>query len=217
MTGTTYNNSHWESRVQQYLASDWSHQPSPFALFAMEYFPANAVILELGAGAGQDGLWFAKNGAEVTITDATSKGFDEINKRAKSMGARNITIVQIDVSTLLPFEDNSFDVVYAQQVLHYFDDSLTHKIMAEIARVLRPGGIIAALVNSIEDPEYRAAKSRDGSLIDVDGLVKRFFSTTSFEPFTKRFKQLVLDNHGTTAKDQLKGVANLIRFIGRKA
>jgi ubiquinone/menaquinone biosynthesis C-methylase UbiE len=71
---------------------------------------------------------------------------------------------QLDVSQPLPFPDSSFDVVFAELLLHYFPDTIMQQIMTEISRVLKPGGILACMMNSTKDPEYDEAK------LDSDGL-----------------------------------------------
>ncbi|TIR45326.1 MAG: methyltransferase domain-containing protein, partial [Mesorhizobium sp.] len=54
-----------------------------------------------------------------------------------------ITIEQAD-ATALPFEDNVFDRALALLVLHFVPE--TGKAMAEMRRVTRPGGVVAAVV-----------------------------------------------------------------------
>src|SRR5690606_1970352 len=52
--------------------------------------------------------------------------------------ARNLCVVQ-GSATALPFADASFDVVYSFKVLAHIED--IHTAMAEVSRVLRPGGV----------------------------------------------------------------------------
>ncbi|RWF80788.1 class I SAM-dependent methyltransferase [Mesorhizobium sp.] len=56
---------------------------------------------------------------------------------------RRITIEQAD-ATALPFEDNAFDRALALLVLHFVPE--TGKAVAEMRRVTRPGGVVAAVV-----------------------------------------------------------------------
>ena len=59
----------------------------------------------------------------------------------------------------LPFEDASFDAVMVNQVLHHLPDSpeggrpLLRRVLAELARVLRPGGV--AIVNTCSHEQIR--------------------------------------------------------------
>jgi len=56
----------------------------------------------------------------------------------------------IDVSTGLPFPDESFDVVYHSHLLEHIPQAAAGALMAECSRVLKPGGIIRILVPDLE-------------------------------------------------------------------
>jgi SAM-dependent methyltransferase len=63
--------------------------------------------------------------------------------------------VRVGVGEHLPFDDNAFDVVLAQLVVQLMDDRATG--VREMARVARPGGVVAALVwDSTTMPLLRA-------------------------------------------------------------
>lgn len=62
--------------------------------------------------------------------------------------------MELDVSKPLPFEENTFDVIYAHLSLHYFSKEQTNAILSEIQRVIKRGGIFATLLNTKMDPEY---------------------------------------------------------------
>jgi len=89
-------------------------------------------------------------------------------------------------------------------------------IINEINRVLRPGGIVACMVNTTSDPEYQAAKVDDSGLLIVDGLTKRFFTPEIFSTFVSNFAPLLIDAEGKTPKDDAVSNSGMIRFIGRK-
>lgn len=208
----TYSIKHWSRRIPEYLASDWAKGPTPFAKLARKYFPKDGCVLELGAGAGQDGLWFAKEGFKTTISDAIDIGFPAIKYRAHSLNL-DIDIIRLDVTQPFDFANETFDAVYAQLSLHYFDDEVLEEIMQEISRILKPGGIFACMMNSTKDPEYNETQS---DLIKVGDLTKRYFTKASFTPFVRRFKPLVFDEKGQTPKDDMVNNSGMVEFIGAK-
>lgn len=210
MSSNDYNPAHWKKKLPKYLAEEWSNSPSPFVQIAEKYFEPNSKVLELGTGAGQDGLWLESHGFDVILTDADDVAFDEISKRSK-VGTKPILV---DITKSFPFEEGSFDAVYAQLVLHYFDDEMMHKIISEIKRVLKPGGILACMVNSTSDPEHDENLEDESGLINVDGLIKRYFSVGSFSPFVKDFEPLLFDDQGRTPKDDAVNTSGMIQFIG---
>lgn len=122
----------------------------------------------------------------------------------------------VDIRQPLPFQENSFDVVYAHLSLHYFDQSTTERIFDDIKRIPKPNGVLAYFTNSTSDPEYDTGKKLEEGYYDVEGEPKRYFNVETARRFAKDFSPLLLDNNGETYKDSAKGVHNLIRFIGRK-
>lgn len=89
-------------------------------------------ILEIGCGCGETSVYFAKCGANVVATDI-SQGMVDLAFRVADFN--NVTIEGQSCSAdALPFEDNSFDIVYAANVLHHVD---IDKTLKEIKRVLK--------------------------------------------------------------------------------
>ncbi len=206
-----FNRQYWDKKIQGYQEEAWSHQPTPFARTVARYLPDHAEILELGTGAGQDAVWFLSQGHNVTATDATEAAFDAIRGQAPT-----VQLQTLDITNPLPFPNESFDAVYAHLVLHYFDDHTTQVIYAEIRRVLKPGGLVAVLVNSDKDPEFDSTHADKAGITQVKGISKRFFSVASLRPYTAAFDQLLLDDEGSSVKDDAKNTFGLIRFIGKK-
>ena len=99
-------------------------------------------LLEIGCGAGIDLVRFARQGANVTGID--------LSKIAIDLAGRNFTQNGLNAGLFvmngecMEFPDNSFDVVYAHGVLQYTAD--TEKMVAEIHRVLKPGGAAIMMV-----------------------------------------------------------------------
>ncbi len=206
-----YPKEHWRNKVSQYGSKDWANKISPFAEDFAKHLAPGVTILELGTGAGQDSLGFEDAGFVVTATDGGEAILQSIEERSNG----RITTQVVDLYESFPFEDDSFDAVYSQLVLHYFDDEQMQSIMHEIARVLRPGGYMAMMVNSVADPEYTANEpDRHPDMRTVNGVWKRYFSVESLKPFLPQFDEIVLDNAGIAPKDAEKGIESMIRFIG---
>lgn len=88
-------------------------------------------LLDVGCGDGRIGKRFADLGYTVHGLDTAPENV----QRARELG---IAAVEGDAADPLPFEDASFDVVFAGEIIeHLFD---TGAFLAELSRVLRPGG-----------------------------------------------------------------------------
>ncbi len=200
---------YWVKKHTKYSSEDWISKPTLFATQIVSYLPKSGTILDLGAGQGQDSKYLASLGYQVTATDLSQFALDKIVEPT-------IHKLQIDFSNPLPFEPASFDVVYNHLGTGYFDHSRTKDLFNEIKTILKPGGILAALFNSTDDPETQTGERIEEDYYLVDGIKKRFLSIETARDLVPSFEILLLDNQGTTYKDEAKGVHNLIRLVAKK-
>jgi SAM-dependent methyltransferase len=97
-------------------------------------------VLEVGCGWGELAEWIARETrAEVVAIDLSPH-------MVQLARERGVAASVADVQTL-PFADGAFDVVVAAWMLYHVPDLA--RGLAEIARVLRPGGRLVAATNSI--------------------------------------------------------------------
>jgi SAM-dependent methyltransferase len=100
--------------------------------------------LDVGAGRGIASYALARDGFCVTALEPNPSalvGAAAIRGLAADGGV-TINVCE-QFSERLPFESNSFDVVFARAVLHHISD--LKSVCAEFLRVLKPGGILLAV------------------------------------------------------------------------
>jgi SAM-dependent methyltransferase len=117
-------------------------------------------ILEPGAGNGIASFALAKNGWLVTALEpdeSTEVGAGAIREIAEDTGLP-ISVVQ-EFGEKLPFEDESFDAIHARQVLHHASD--LELMVRELARVLRPGGLLLSTREHVADDEQQLIAFRN--------------------------------------------------------
>jgi len=103
-------------------------------------------VLDLGSGTGYPALLGAQTvgpGGSVTGIDLAEQMLEVARRKAISLGLSNVAFRTGDV-TALPFDANSFDAVTSRFCLMFLPE--IPKAAAEIARVLKPGGWVAAAV-----------------------------------------------------------------------
>ena len=107
-------------------------------------------VLDLGCGFGRHAFEAYRRGAHVVAVDRSADEVAQVTSMFRAMAAEGEApagtigrAVRADLLSL-PFPDASFDVVMASEVLEHIPaDEIA---MAEIARVVRPGGRVAVTV-----------------------------------------------------------------------
>jgi ubiquinone/menaquinone biosynthesis C-methylase UbiE len=97
---------------------------------------AGSRLLEIGCGMGSDLLQFARGGAKCTGIDLTPRSIEITRHRFELYGERGDFV--LSDGERLPFNNEAFDVVYSNGVLHHTPD--TAGAIREVHRVLAPGG-----------------------------------------------------------------------------
>jgi ubiquinone/menaquinone biosynthesis C-methylase UbiE len=119
--------------------------------------------LEIGAGTGYFTLNLLRQRVigEATATDISRGMLERLGATARSLGL-SVTTVRCNAEEL-PFDDESFDIVYGHAVLHHLPHP--EAAMAEFGRVLVPGGTLAFMGEpSYAGDRLAAIPKRLGSL-----------------------------------------------------
>lgn len=143
MTSVVEND--YDSFAEAYVAHTENNLVNAYyarpAMLALAGEVAGRRILDAGCGAGALSAALVQRGAAVTGVDA-SAGMLTLARRRLGADAE---LRLADLSGPLPFDDGAFDDVVASLVLHYLED--WGPALAEIRRVLRPGGRLIASVD----------------------------------------------------------------------
>lgn len=120
-------------------------------------------VLDIGAGQGALSLRLKDAGARVSACDVVPEQFD----------APGVEFRALDSDGRLPFDNASFDAALAIEVLEHIDGH--DRFFEEVARVLKPGGIVM-----FTTPNILSLKSRLRFL-----FTGFFYSFGPLEPFTR--------------------------------
>ena len=141
-----------------------------------EYLPRDGAglrAIDVGCGTGHHVKDLAARGLDVTGIDGSAEMLEEARRSNPST-----QLHQADVAAL-PFSDESFDLALCVEVLRYLPDPST--CIAEMARVLRPGGICLATAAPLFSINGYALVNRLAVHAPIGDLVrlKQFFTTPS--------------------------------------
>lgn len=106
--------------------------------------------LDVATGAGHTAAVFAPHVARIVASDLTPEMLEQAKKLAGEKGLSNMETAIADAEAL-PFPDMSFDLVTCRIAPHHFPS--IEKFLAEVHRVLKPGGTFALVDNVSPDAE----------------------------------------------------------------
>ncbi|MBS4728133.1 class I SAM-dependent methyltransferase [Mycobacterium sp. SM1] len=170
---------HWQ---QTYAAHPclYGEEPSAAAKYALQLFRSRGTttVLELGGGHGRDALFFARNGLAVQVTDFSTTALGQLTTTAAAQGlCDRITAIQHDVRAPLPVGDASIDAVFAHMLLCMaLSTSTIRAVVADVRRVLRPGGVFVYTARHTGDAHYRAGISHGDDIYEHGGFAVHYFS-----------------------------------------
>jgi len=140
----------WRSWVSKKVGSTWTR------------------MLDLGGGTGASTVGFARKNHTIVCLD--------ISRDALLSGKKTYSKVQrmhyvLGDATVLPFQDEVFDIVHCEAALHHFPDR--NRALEEVKRILKPGGKFLAWEPGLTNPFAMPAR--------------KFFRTTVHDESEKPF------------------------------
>jgi ubiquinone/menaquinone biosynthesis C-methylase UbiE len=98
-------------------------------------------VLDAGSGVGGPALRLAQHyGCRVTGLELVESSVEFARNRVADAGMQERVAFQSGDATAMPFEDNTFSVVWSQDAWCHIDDRKT--LLDECARVIDPGGTL---------------------------------------------------------------------------
>ncbi|MBR2806007.1 MAG: class I SAM-dependent methyltransferase [Oscillospiraceae bacterium] len=137
-------------------------------------------VLECACGTGYMSAKLAEKCRNLTATDYSDGMVKQAYKRCSMLP--NVTVKKEDI-TALEFEDSSFDVVIAANVIHLLDDP--DKALSEMQRVCREGGTL--IIPTYVNKEKTGKNSKLSNVFDAAGAdFKQQFTFRSYCDFFRK-------------------------------
>lgn len=162
-------------------------------------------ILEIACGTGRATEMVAKSFTKNHLT-ATDLSHAYLVKAREKLNLDNVDFMQAAAEEL-PFKDETYDIVYSVFLFHEIPEEVREKAVAEMKRVLKPGGTLIILdsIQVDDEPRYHEALRR--------------FPIDYHEPFYKSYTQWPLEkalaDHGFQSVESKRGFFSKIAW-GKK-
>ena len=144
-------------------------------------------VLDFGAGVGTSVPYMRRYmpGAKVSCLDVSEKSLAV----GRTRFGQDAEFVQFD-GTTIPFDDSSFDVVFAACVFHHIDHGLHVGLLRELHRVLAPGGTAMIYEHNPYNPLTRHAVNtcpfdKNARLITASSMRRRFSAAGFAKPVAR--------------------------------
>jgi SAM-dependent methyltransferase len=144
------------------IPTDRIAPPSQFAAFVLQEAPQAGLVVEIGCGSGRDSIFFARQGLAVLGIDGSEVAIAKCKESAAQNNVPRTNFVcavaggpELDYSLdqFVPSDRNFSLLVYARFFLHAITDGEETGLLTSIARVTRPGDLVAF--------EYRTTRDSD--------------------------------------------------------
>jgi SAM-dependent methyltransferase len=139
-------------------------------------------VLEVGPGFGATTRVLARRPGSLTVIELSERYCEHL----RGTLAGDVEIVRAD-ATVMPFADGRFSGVVCFTMLHHLpSQELQNRLLAEVSRVLRPGGVFAGTDSLGTGRAFKLLHVRD-TLVPVapDQLPRRMERAGLIEPHVK--------------------------------
>ena len=145
--------------------SRWTKASDEFLPVALRWKQLNKqTVLDIGCGRGRHSLFLAEMGFDVTATDMSSEGIEQLEKEAKRRKLDNKIKTLVCDMLELPFENNTFDCVLGFLSITHTDYAGLKKVISRITGMLKNSGRLYVTFNSKNSPAFH-----EKSNLKIDG------------------------------------------------
>ena len=168
-------------------------RPQPAFVRLFEQGLIGGEVLDVGCGTGENAIFFAQRGLNVTGVDAVEKAIESARCKARDRGV-NIPFLVHDALDLLSL-NKTFDTVIDSGLFHCFSDHQRIAYVNGLGGVLRAGGLY--LLMCFYEHETREGGPRRVTQAELRQVFVRGWSVERVEPAT--FEAATLFDGGAKA------------------
>lgn len=169
-------------------------------------------VLDAGCGGGRNLVYLLREGYEVCGVDGNPEAVRQVRQLAAELApALPRESFQVADLETIPFPDARFDVVLCSAVLHFArDEAHFDRMLDEMWRVLRPGGLFFARLASTIGLEGRVRPLQGRWFLVPDGSERFLVDAEMLRAATARLGGVWLDPLKTTLVEDLRSMSTWV-------
>lgn len=151
----------------------------------------SAKILEVGCGQGRDALYFAQLGYDVDAFDISKNAIDFINKINNDLGLDNLNAITHDIQNRFPYKPESFDFVYSNLTLQFFELQKLDDIFNNISNTLKKDSLFLFSTKKEGDKYYNFGKKINDYAFENKGIIRYFYPYTELKNLLSKYFDII--------------------------
>jgi len=155
-------------------------------------------ILELGCGQGRDSIFFAENGYDITATDISENAIKFVKKIRNETDLQNLKLFVHDVKKTFDFINGTFDLVYSNLALQFFELSQLNNIFSNISNLMSDKSLFLFSTKKPGDKYYNFGNKISDNAFEYKGITRFFFEKCQLEEILRNHFTIISledDNH----------------------
>lgn len=179
------------------------------ARYIAGFLPSNCRLLEAACGTGRFSCALSPFVKQISCCDYAENMVRQTEKKAARLGLHNLDFSVQDI-TALTFPDHHFDVAMAANVLHLLPHP--EKALAELMRVLRPGGLLV-IPNFVNGESNRSGRRFLRMIGTLGFQPKNEWTTEQFLTFLKSHRLEIIQHRVFASKQPLcVAIAKTVKY-----
>ncbi|MEM2160075.1 MAG: methyltransferase domain-containing protein [Candidatus Nitrosotenuis sp.] len=146
-------------------------------------------MLEIGCGQGRDAIYFSTLGYNVHAFDISEKAIEYLTNLKKSLQLENLNPFVYDVEKSLPFPKESFDFIYSNLALQFFDIDKLDSIFANISQIIKRNSLFLFSTKKSGDKYHNFGNKINENAFEYKGIIRYFYNDNDLKIIlTKNFE-----------------------------